>query len=197
MKVVAVVGTYRKGRTIDNAVEEALRGAREAGAETEKIMLLDKCIEFCSNCRVCTQTAGPERGRCAIQDDMESILNVLDSADAYIFASPINFYSVTALMKRFIERLVCYGYWPWGTYPKMRLKKGRKKALLITASACPAFIGRIAFRQTFGVLKAAAQCFGAGTIQTLYIGAAAREPQAALNETDKRRACAAGQKLVD
>lgn len=196
MKVVAVVGTYRKGKTIDTAVDEALAGAREAGAETEKILLTDKHIEFCTNCRACTQTAGPERGRCVIQDDMNTILDTLDAADAYIFASPINFYSVTALMKRFIERLVCYGYWPWGTYPRMRLKKGRKKALLITSSACPAFIGRIAFRHVFGVLKACAQCFGVGRIKKLYIGTAALTPDSPLNDSGKRCARAAGRKLA-
>ena len=37
MKVVAVVGTYRKGKTIDTAVDETLAGTREVGAETEKI----------------------------------------------------------------------------------------------------------------------------------------------------------------
>ena len=196
MKVVAITGTYRRGRTIDTAVDEALRGAREAGAETEKIFLLDKHIEFCTNCRACTQTAGTGRGQCVIEDEMEEILNLLDSADAYIFASPINFFTVTALMKRFIERLVCYGYWPWGTFPKPRIKKGRKKALLITSSACPELVGRIAFRHVFGVLKGAAQCLGARVIGKLYFGSAALGPDDALSDKQKRRAYAAGRKLV-
>ena len=196
MKVVAVVGTYRKGRTIETAVDEALRGAQDAGADVEKILLLDKHIEFCTNCRACTQIAGAERGRCVLEDDMGKVLDTLDSADAYIFASPINFYTVTALMKRFIERLVCYGFWPWGTYPKDRIKKGRKKALLITSSACPAFLGRIAFRQPFSILKAGAQCLGAGSFYKLYFGTAAMHPEDTLSDSHKRRAYAAGQKLA-
>lgn len=196
MKVVAVVGTYRRGRTIDTAVDEALRGAQDAGAETEKILLLDKHIEFCTNCRVCTQDAGIARGRCVLKDDLESILDTLDTADAYIFASPINFYTVTALMKRFIERLVCYGYWPWGTMPKNRVKKRTKRALLMASSACPAVIGRIAFRHTFSIMKACVQCLGAGLIRKLYFGTTALRPEDALGDKDKRRAYAAGRQLV-
>lgn len=197
MKVVAVVGTYRKGRTIDTAVEEALRGARDGGAETEIIHLLDKHIEFCTNCRACTQTPGPDRGRCVLDDDMEAILDTLDQADAYILASPMNYYSVTALMKRFIERLVCYGFWPWGTgIPKMRLPKGKKQALLITSSACPAFIGRIAFRGVFSLLKASANCLGVGSIRKLYFGMVSINADDTLSEKDKRRAYAAGQRIA-
>ena len=35
-KVVAIIGTYRKGRVIDTAVSEILKGAEAHGAETVK-----------------------------------------------------------------------------------------------------------------------------------------------------------------
>lgn len=198
MKVIAIVGTYRRGRVIDSAVDEELRGAREAGADTEKIMLLDRHIEFCSNCRACTQTDGQQRGRCAIQDDMDDILDTLDAADAYIFASPINFYSVTALMKRFIERLICYGFWPWGKpMPAMRNKKGRKAALLMTSSVCPAIIGRFVFGSTLRILKACADCLGAGSVRKLYFGMVACEADNCLGDRHKRRAFEAGRRLAE
>ena len=60
-KVVGIVGSYRKGGIIDNAVSSVLDGAQECGAETKKIYLLDKHIEFCANCRTCTQEEG-DRG---------------------------------------------------------------------------------------------------------------------------------------
>ena len=49
MKVVAIIGTYRKGRIIDSAAAEILRGASSGGADTEKIYLMDQHIEFCRN----------------------------------------------------------------------------------------------------------------------------------------------------
>lgn len=197
MKVVAVVGTYRKAHTIETAVDEVLRGARDAGAEIETIRLLDKHIEFCTNCRNCTLTPGPERGRCVLKDDMEAILNTLEQADAYIFACPVNFFTVTALMKRFIERLVCYGYWPWGKIPKNRLTGGHKKAVLITSSACPAWIGRVAFRSTAQILKAAAKCLGAGSFRKLYFGSVAQCPDQTLPDAAKRCAYRAGRRLIE
>jgi multimeric flavodoxin WrbA len=45
---------------------------------------------------------------------MGAILDEIAASDAVVLASPMNFWTVTALMKRFIERLVCFAYWPWG-----------------------------------------------------------------------------------
>jgi rRNA processing protein Krr1/Pno1 len=41
-QIVAIVGTYRKGRVIDTAVSEILRGAQSRGARTRTIYLLDE-----------------------------------------------------------------------------------------------------------------------------------------------------------
>jgi hypothetical protein len=45
-RITAVVGSYRKGGTIDSIVSEILSAAGEAGAETHKIYLADKRIEL-------------------------------------------------------------------------------------------------------------------------------------------------------
>ena len=83
-----------------------------------KIYLIDKHIEFCANCRTCTQQEGQTRGQCSTIDDMRGILDEIERPDAIVLASPMNFWTVTAIMKRFIERLVCYAYWPWGGSPR-------------------------------------------------------------------------------
>ena len=108
-KVIGSVGSYRKGRIIDSAVSAVLEGAREGGAETEKIYLIDKHIEFCTNCRTCTQEkVEGGRGQCVHNDDMEGILEEIGSADGIVLGSPINFFTVTAVMKSFVERLITY-----------------------------------------------------------------------------------------
>ena len=61
-KVVALVGSYRKGGIIDTATDEILASAKNVGAEISKVYLLDKHIEFCTNCRTCTQKEGDKRG---------------------------------------------------------------------------------------------------------------------------------------
>jgi len=197
-KIIAIVGTYRKGQTIDSAVEELLDSAQSLGAETEKIYLLDRHIEFCANCRKCTQNkvTGP-RGICIHDDDMTQILDKIDAADCIVLASPINWFSVTALMKKFIERMSCYGYWPWGSKsPENRIKILTKKAVLITSSSCPEFIGRIFFRGTFYILKAAANCVGAKVVKKIYIGGAAVSQDQPLPEKYRKQANAAGKVLA-
>lgn len=197
-KIVAIVGTYRKGQTIDTAVDELLNAAKSNGAATEKIYLLDKHIEFCTNCRKCTQNKiTGSRDMCIHNDDMTQILDKIDAADCIVLASPINWFNATAIMRRFIERLICYGYWPWDTsIPKNRVKTLTKKAVLITASGCPEFIGRPLFRGTFSVLKAAANCIGAKVIKKIYIGGAAISQNQPLAEKYRKQVFAAGKKLV-
>jgi putative NADPH-quinone reductase len=199
-KIVAIVGTYRKGKVTDSAVDEALRGAESRGVETEKIYLIDKHIEFCTNCRMCTQQSDVgRRGACIHDDDMESILQAVDEADGLVLASPTNFYNVTAVTRRFMERLIVYAHWPWQAKmgPVMRIKPPDKKAITITATACPAFLGRILIRGPRQALKIAAGTMGAEVLTTLYYGAVAQTPDATLNEADLRKAHEAGARLAN
>ncbi len=197
-KVVAIIGTYRKNHITDTAVTAVLDAAQRAGAETEKIYLIDKHIEFCTNCRTCTQQPDTgKRGTCPTEDDMPAILDQIDSADALVLASPVNFFTVTAVTKKFIERLVCYAYWPWSTpMPKGRIKKPDKKAVIITSTACPAFLARLLVRNSPKLLKAAATCLGAKTVATLYFGAIAMNPDDQLSKKALNRCRRAGQKLL-
>jgi len=197
-KVVGIVGSYRKGRVIDTAVSEILKGAQNKGAETSKIYLIDKHIEFCTNCRKCTQekNAG-NRAECVHDDDMKEILDQIDSADVLVLGSPVNFGNVTAVTKRFLERLIVYVYWRWETkIPKFRIKNMNKKAVTVTSSTCPAWLGRILMRGSLKELKAAARCMGAKVVQSLYFGLVALSPDSTLNQKSLRKAYKAGEKLV-
>ena len=160
-KVVAIVGSYRKGGTIDTAVEAIMAGARDNGAQTHTVYLTEQHIEFCSNCRSCTQTPGPERGKCPQRDDMEPILAEIETADAIVLASPVNCGNVTAIFRRFLERLMGCAYWPWGqSAPTPRSKLRTQKAILGHAGNhasylyrgldCPADCGQSHWRENRG-----------------------------------------------
>lgn len=195
-KITAVVGTYRRGGTIDRVVDLVLEAAEEAGAETARIRLADRKIEFCRNCRACTQEPGEARGRCVIDDDTAAILDALEGSDAIILASPMNFGTVTALSKAFIERLICYAYWPWGAAsPKMRVKKGRKRALLIGSSAAPAFLGKRSGGMV-KLLESAARTLGARKSELLFVGFAAMKEGGGIWWPVKRKARRLGRKLA-
>lgn len=196
MKVVAIVGTYRKGGVVDMAVDEILASARDHGAETEKIYLIDRHIEFCTNCRTCTQQPGEKRGECAVHDEMGAILDSIEAADALVIGSPMNFWTVTAVTKRFIERLVCYAYWPWGVpAPKARTSRKNKPAVIVASSAAPAIMARTLTKMV-KLLKDVAKLLGAKPAGVLFIGLAAGEQRPVLKDRAKKKARALGMRLV-
>jgi multimeric flavodoxin WrbA len=196
MQVTAIVGSYRKGGIVDSAVDQILDSAKEAGADVTKVYLIDKHIEFCRNCRACMQPTGPKRGDCSLADEMGAVLDQLERSDAFVLASPMNFGTVTAVMKRFVERLACYGYWPWETMsPQVRDKQKTKRAVVVTSSAAPAFIARLS-TQIVGLLKKSAGLLGARKIDVLFIGLAAKQPTQTISEQTRQRARLLGKKLV-
>ena len=191
-----MVGSYRKGGTVDNAVEAVLEGAREKGAETVTFYLSEKHIEFCTNCRKCVQEPGEERGKCAQQDDLEPMLEKIEAADAVVLGSPVNCYNVTAIFRRFLERLLGYSYWPWKQpTPKFRRKKTTRKAVLVASSAMPGFLIPLVTGAA-KALRLTAKMLGAKTVGKLWLGLVAGEPHHELSAKDRERARDLGRKLA-
>lgn len=199
-KIVAIMGTYRRNGIIEQTVDAILQAAVEEGAEVEKIDLKDQSIEFCTNCRKCTGPKAPELRRtdCIFDDGMEAICASLDRADGIVLAAPVNFFTVTALMKRFIERLLVYVDWPWGksSLPKPRVKKPDKKGVVMTASACPALIGRWMIPNATSVMKSALRLLGAKVVRKLYFGMVCGEENQRLSPSQVEKARAAGRLLA-
>ena len=196
MKVVAIVGSYRKEGTIDTAVEAILAGAREKGAATHTIYLTEQHIEFCTNCRTCVQQPGEERGTCPQQDDMEPILQEIEGADALVLGSPVNCGNVTAIFRRFQERLLGCTFWPWGQWaPKARRRRGRRKAALVASSAMPGMMIPL-FTGASGALRTTAKMLGAKPVGSMWIGLAAQEPHRELSARKRARARRIGQRLA-
>lgn len=194
--IIAIIGTYRKGGVIDRLTDAVLDGARAAGATAEKVYLIDTHIEFCTNCRTCTQEPGAQRGTCVIEDDMRDLLERIRAADALVLASPMNFWTVTAVMKRFIERLVCFAWWPWGApAPKTRPTDQGKRAVVLASSAAPALLARLATRMV-GLLKSAAKLLGARKVDVLFVGLSARKREQPLSPRVLRKARRLGEKLA-
>ena len=181
-KILAINGSYRDDGITDQAVSALAQAVRDKGDEVEVILLREYHIEFCLNCRECTQLPGEAPGICVQQDGMQALVDKIEQADGYIFAAPTNFGSVTALFKRFMERLVVYGYWPWGMHaPRFRKANlPKKKAVLVSSCAAPGFIGRWLFG-TYKQLNVTAQTVGAEAVGTLFTGLISDEPYAKLS----------------
>jgi multimeric flavodoxin WrbA len=196
-KILGIVGSYRKGGIIDLLVSEVLAAAAEEGAQTEKIYLIDQHIEFCTNCRTCTQTPGQDPPPCVLHDDMGRILSQCRQCDGLVLGAPVNFFNVNAITRQFMERLVCFAYWPWNSRrgPGMRVKTRDKKAVLVTAAAMPAVIGRL-FTGALRALKITAQTLGAQPVARVFIGMIAQQQKEPLSDRAREKARRAGRKLV-
>ena len=104
MKAIAINGSPRKGWNTDMLLQQALRGAADAGAETELIQLSDLTFSGCRSCFACRR-AGAETGRCMWKDDLQPVLDKIHSADAVFMGSPIYLGNVSGMMYCLMERL--------------------------------------------------------------------------------------------
>lgn len=102
--MLGVLGSPRQGGNTDLLLDEALRGAAEAGAEVEKVRLDQLTIRPCTACDGCRDGV-----RCVLDDDMGPLYGKIDDADVIILASPVYFEAVSAQAKAFIDR--CQLFW--------------------------------------------------------------------------------------
>lgn len=104
MRILAFNGSPRgeSGNT-DRILQPFLAGAREAGAETETIYLKDKRINPCTGCFTCWLKTP---GTCVHQDDMPALLEKMRQADVLVYATPLYVYTVTGMMKDFMDRVI-------------------------------------------------------------------------------------------
>ena len=177
-KILVINGSYREGGFTDQAVEASVNYLKNCGVEVDTIVLRDYPINFCLNCRQCTQLPGEAPGECIQQDGMQSLVDKIEQSSGFILAAPTNLGSVTAIFKRFMERLIVYAYWPWpAKYPRFR-KDGlpRKKALIISSCAAPGFIGRWLYGSK-KQLKMVTRIIGADCVGTLFAGQVAKQKE--------------------
>ena len=104
MKVLGIMGSPRRQSNTEILLDKALEGAREAGAEVEKVLVSKLKISPCLEIYACRKD-----GNCAIKDDMQLLYKKLLEADHVILASPMFFYGVTSQAKAVIDR--CQALW--------------------------------------------------------------------------------------
>lgn len=130
MLILGIAGSPRKGGNSDLLLEEALKGARSAGARTEKIHLCGLDIDPCFECGGCSNT-----GRCVRDDNMRLVYRKFGEADAVIVASPVFFASVSAQLKAMIDRFHCLWVRKYILNPAVAGNKPRKGLFLCVAGS--------------------------------------------------------------
>ena len=102
-KILILSGSPRKNGNSTILAEEIIKGMRSEGAEVEKVFLQDLKIAPCTSCYVCQK---PKSKGCSIDDDMQSVYPRLVKADAWVIASPVYWFTMSAQTKLFMDR--CY-----------------------------------------------------------------------------------------
>ncbi len=101
MQVIGIEGSPRKNGNTEQLVEAVLTGAEAKGAQTRFFKLAEMQISDCIACYTCKT-----KGRCAIEDDMHQLYAAMQDADAIVLGSPVYFWQVNAITKRFMDRLI-------------------------------------------------------------------------------------------
>ena len=104
MKVLGIMGSPRRGSNTEILLDKALEGAKEAGAEVEKVVVSELKVSPCREIYACLKD-----GNCAIKDDMQWLYKKLVDADHIVVASPIFFYGITSQAKAMVDR--CQALW--------------------------------------------------------------------------------------
>lgn len=106
------------------------KGAESAGHRVETVSLLKTKVEPCLGCNTC------KKGEpCVLKDGFGEIVPKIEWADMLVFASPLYYWTISARLKAFIERL--YGIAAYDPAPPLgRYEKypGKDCALLMTAA---------------------------------------------------------------
>jgi multimeric flavodoxin WrbA len=103
-KVLVLLGSPRRKGNSAILADQISKGAKSAKAMVEIIYLHGKKIAPCNACFSCQKKGS--KG-CSIQDDMQDIYLKLIEADAWVIASPVYWFTMSAQTKIFMDR--CFG----------------------------------------------------------------------------------------
>ncbi|MHC1681450.1 MAG: flavodoxin family protein [Clostridiaceae bacterium] len=99
--ILIVVGSGIQNGNTDNLAEAYIKGAKEVGHNIQKVFLGNQKVHGCIGCGACQLNEHV----CAIRDDMQPIYSLFEKCDTIVFASPLYFWTISAHLKAFIDRL--------------------------------------------------------------------------------------------
>ncbi len=128
--ILVILGGGRPRGNTRQLVDAFVKGAVDAGHQTEVVSLNEKQVNGCIGCNAC-RFGKP----CVQKDDFNSLIPAIKNADLIVFASPLYFWTLSSKIKAFIERFYCIAEEddapPLGRYEKYPV---RDCALLMTSA---------------------------------------------------------------
>ncbi len=145
-RVLAVLGSPRRGGNTDILATEFLKGAASAGFEPGFIIPTDLGMSPCDGMNQCFKT-----GKCVIQDGMNEVYEDVLGASHILLATPVYFMGPPGSLKSFIDRFQAV----WARFEILKEQRpdaAGRKGFAIIVGATPDD-GRM-YRPTLSIIKA-------------------------------------------
>ncbi len=123
-KIIALLGSPLLNGNTAKLLDRAIQGARDAGAEVEKIEVTNLNIRACREIMFCR-----EHETCAMKDDMQGIYEKFRDNDGIILATPIMTMGIPGMLKSFIDRFQVYFMAKYVRKKPLVVKEKRKSRL--------------------------------------------------------------------
>ncbi len=99
MKVLLVNGSPHENGTTFTALKEVEQELNLNGIETEIFWIGNKPISGCIGCYACSKL-----GKCAIDDIVNEFVKKAETADGFIFGTPVHYAGMSGLLTSFMDR---------------------------------------------------------------------------------------------
>ncbi len=104
-QVLVILGSPRKRGNSAALAAQVARGAKKAGASVETVYLHGLRIAPCTGCMKCQREGA--KG-CVIHDDMQTVYRLMKEAQAWVIASPVYWFTVSAQLKIWMDRCLAF-----------------------------------------------------------------------------------------
>ena len=104
MKVLLLNGSPHKEGCTYTALKEIENTLNEEGIETEIFNLGTDVISGCRGCGACRKI-----GKCVIDDKVNEFVKLAESADGFVFGSPVHYAAISGSVKSFLDRVFFSG----------------------------------------------------------------------------------------
>ena len=151
---LGIVGSPRRQGNTEMLVDQVLRGAEEAGALVEKVILSTLDISPCDACQACQRT-----GQCVHHDDMTALATKMQHSQVWVLGTPVYWFGPTAQLKTFVDR------WYGLRFGNTVAFEGRRIILVVPMGDPELDVAR----HTVGMLTDTAKWLNAEVIATLIV----------------------------
>lgn len=120
MRIIVLMGSPKPLGNTAHLVHDFKNGAESVGHDVRVLEIGTMNIKGCIGCDYCKKLG---HTKCAIDDDMQGVYEVLEDADMIVFASPVYYFGLTGQLQSMISRV----------YAIDKPHKADKYALILTS----------------------------------------------------------------